>query len=50
MRSKLLVVLFLFVALATPTSAPAAPGVDDDGFAFSLHATGDFAGNFEPCG
>jgi hypothetical protein len=50
MRSKLAAVLSLFVALVMAPSAPATPVADDDGFAFSLQATGDFAGNFEPCG
>jgi 2',3'-cyclic-nucleotide 2'-phosphodiesterase (5'-nucleotidase family) len=53
MHSKFVAVLVLLVGLMAAPSTPAThpPSVaDDDGFAFSLQATGDFAGNFEPCG
>jgi hypothetical protein len=49
MRSKLAAVLSLFVALASAPGAPA-PAAEDDGFALSIQATGDFTGNLEPCG
>lgn len=50
------IVLLALVALAAP---PGARGLDsgtksvvveDDGFAFAIHATGDYGGNYIPCG
>jgi hypothetical protein len=51
-RLALGAVLALAAAVTAPSFArvpESAVGVDD-GFALSLQATGDFTGNFEPCG